>query len=214
MLSNLKGLAILALSVGAMLGLGHAYPALRADRFFDLYTAVALAAVSIAAAAQGVRARILFLPTWFVGLGAVSWACGGLGGVWWVPAVIAGVADCVAGMVLIGIADEQRSWVSAPEALEAARNATSTMIFWKAASEAFHVPTGYTFPPNVSAHDLQVLELAATRVPLSELPGALAAVREQLEISVRDLEKKEIDRKLVCEVVAWLSRKSAEIAPP
>lgn len=210
MQSNLKGFAILVLAVGGMVGLGRAFPALGADLFFPLLTAIAFTVVSIAAAAQGIRARLLFLPDWIAGLGAVTWALGALGGVWWILCVVTGLATAISALVVIGLADETRSWREAPARLEEARSAASEQAFWSAASQAFHVPVSYSFPPKISAHDVEVLDLVAARAPADDLPAELAPVREKLEASVRDLEKKSIDRDKVDAFASWLKQRAAK----
>lgn len=212
MLDNLRGLAVLAASVGGMLALGHKFPALADDRHFPLYVTVAFTALAIAASAQGIKSKILFVPTWWAGLCSICWACGELGGGWWAAAIVGGLLTLFAGFLAIGAAEERKQWAEAPDKLLEAKAAALSEdwpAFWKAVAASFFSKGSLAFPPDVCRHDLQVLELVASQVPPAEVPACLPLVQERLEMGAR--EEKDgttVDSKPLNELLAWLKAKA------
>ena len=212
MLLHLKGVAILVVPVGAVLGLGRAYPDLGADRYLHLYMAAAFAAASVASAAQGIRSRLLFLPTWFVGLGAVCFAFAQLGGAWWVAAVIGGLVTLFAGLIALGVADERAQLAQAPERLLEAKDAAlreDWPSFWKAVERSFFAKSSALLPSEVNTHDLKVLALVSSQLQAAEQPRCLSLVREKLDAGARaQAAQTAVDPKALAELKAWLKAKT------
>ena len=165
---NLKALVI-AVASGAVAGaLSMLMPGIHGSRFEDLFIASVFAVCATFAERRGWKGRLLAIPLWFFAWGAVTVALFSLGSGWIALGILTGLATVLAGLMAIAAHDDAQRWAKAPEAFLRAKDAAlldDRGAMWMRILESFHVPATHTFPPEVCAHDIEVLRFVRAQAP-------------------------------------------------